>query len=178
MAAERLSCLARNGRSPGEESLATAIAAQAIEAQPSFGQIEPSGAAWFARSDSYSRRTRGGYRAIRTRGRVHRAKKKKPLRRDGRLSCCRPNGRQRARIMVGIGSTEVAAWLAVKGCTKARRIRIQRPDSLQVTRSKYGAAIPLVRAVSEVSGLTRAAMPGPHRSGQTKLCVPTRSSRP
>ena len=136
MAAERLSCLARNGRSPGEESLATAIAAQAIEAQPSFGQIEPSGAAWFARSDSYSRRTRGGYRAIRTRGRVHRAKKKKPLRRDGRLSCCRPNGRQRARIMVGIGSTEVAAWLAVKGCTKARRIRIQRPDSLQVTRSK------------------------------------------
>jgi hypothetical protein len=41
-----------------------------------------------------------------------------------------------ARIMVGIGSTEVAAWLAVKGCTKARRIRIQRPDSLQVTRSK------------------------------------------
>ena len=134
MAAERLSCLARNGRSPGEESLATAIAAQAIEAQPSFGQIEPSGAAWFARSDSYSRRTRGGYRAIRTRGRVHRAKKKKPLRRDGRLSCCRPNGRQRARIMVGIGSTEVAAWLAVKGCTKARRIRIQRPDSLQITR--------------------------------------------
>ena len=119
MAAERLSCLARNGRSPGEESLATAIAAQAIEAQPSFGQIEPSGAAWFAGSDSYSRRTRGGYRAIRTRGRVHRAKKKKPLRRDGRLSCCRPNGRQRARIMVGIGSTEVAAWLAVKGCTKS-----------------------------------------------------------
>jgi hypothetical protein len=118
MAAERLSCLARNGRSPGEESLATAIAAQAIEAQPSFGQIEPSGAAWFARSDSYPRRTRGGYRAIRTRGRVHRAKKKKPLRRDGRFSCCRPNGRQRARIMVGIGSTEVAGWLAAKRCNK------------------------------------------------------------
>jgi hypothetical protein len=33
---------ARNGRSPGEESLTAAIAAQAIEAQPSFGQIKPS----------------------------------------------------------------------------------------------------------------------------------------
>src|SRR5262245_50037191 len=41
MAAERLSCLARNGRSPGEESLTAAVAAQAIEAQPSFGQIKP-----------------------------------------------------------------------------------------------------------------------------------------
>ena len=42
----RLSCLARNGRSPGEESLTAAVAAQAIEAQPSFGQIKPSEAAW------------------------------------------------------------------------------------------------------------------------------------
>jgi hypothetical protein len=33
MAAVRLSCLARNGRSPGEESLTDAIAAQAIEAR-------------------------------------------------------------------------------------------------------------------------------------------------
>src|SRR5882757_8493787 len=32
MAAERLSCLARNGRSPGEESRSDAVAAQAIEA--------------------------------------------------------------------------------------------------------------------------------------------------
>src|SRR5216683_4457586 len=39
MAAVRLSCLARNGRSPGEESLSDAVAAQAIEAQPSSGQI-------------------------------------------------------------------------------------------------------------------------------------------
>ncbi len=39
MAAERLSCLARNGRSPGEESRTDAVAAQAIEAQPSSGQI-------------------------------------------------------------------------------------------------------------------------------------------
>src|SRR5215470_15255035 len=40
--------LSRGVASPGEESLAAAIAAQAIEAQPSFGQIEPSGPAWFA----------------------------------------------------------------------------------------------------------------------------------
>ena len=39
MVALRLSCLARNGRSPGEESLSDAVAAQAIEAQPSSGQI-------------------------------------------------------------------------------------------------------------------------------------------
>jgi hypothetical protein len=33
--------IARNGQSPGEESLAAAIAVQAIEAQPAFGQIKP-----------------------------------------------------------------------------------------------------------------------------------------
>ncbi len=42
MTGQRLSWLARNGRSPGEESLGAAVAAQAIEAQPSFGQIKPS----------------------------------------------------------------------------------------------------------------------------------------
>ena len=41
MAAGRLSCRARNGRSPGEESRTAAVAAQAIEAQPSSGQIKP-----------------------------------------------------------------------------------------------------------------------------------------
>src|SRR2546430_16813433 len=40
MAAVRPSCLARNGRSPGEESLTAAVAAQAIEAQTFFGQIK------------------------------------------------------------------------------------------------------------------------------------------
>src|SRR6266540_3946744 len=48
MGAVRLSWLARNGRSPGEESLTAAVAAQAIEAQPSFGQIKPSEATWVA----------------------------------------------------------------------------------------------------------------------------------
>src|SRR5262249_20244292 len=48
MAGVRLSCLARKGRSPGEESLTAAVAAQAIEAQTSFGQIKPSEARWLA----------------------------------------------------------------------------------------------------------------------------------
>jgi hypothetical protein len=41
MAAGRFSCFARNGRSPGEENLTAAIAVQAIEAWPAFGQIKP-----------------------------------------------------------------------------------------------------------------------------------------
>ena len=41
MAAGRLSCRARKGRGPGEESRPAAVAAQAIEAQPSSGQIKP-----------------------------------------------------------------------------------------------------------------------------------------
>jgi len=39
---KRLSCLARNGRSSGEESRFDSVASQTIEAQPVFGQIKPS----------------------------------------------------------------------------------------------------------------------------------------
>jgi hypothetical protein len=78
----RLSCLARNGRSPGEESLTAVVAAQAIEAQPSFGQIKPSEAAWLA-GPTALRRRRGGYRITRTRGQPRRAREKKPWRTDG-----------------------------------------------------------------------------------------------
>ena len=49
MATVRLSCLARNGLCPGEESLPDAIAAQAIEAQPAFGQIRPREVGWSMR---------------------------------------------------------------------------------------------------------------------------------
>jgi hypothetical protein len=42
MLSRRLSCFARNGRSPGEESRHDGVAVQTIEAQPVFGQIEPS----------------------------------------------------------------------------------------------------------------------------------------
>jgi hypothetical protein len=36
------------GEAQGKEVLTAAVAAQAIEAQPSFGQIKPSEAAWLA----------------------------------------------------------------------------------------------------------------------------------
>src|SRR5262249_62294071 len=61
MAGFRLSWLARNGRSPGEESLKPAIAAQAIEAEPTFGQLKPSEAARVAVQQPSLRRRRGGY---------------------------------------------------------------------------------------------------------------------
>ena len=51
----RLSWLARNGRSPGEESRSDAVAAQAIEAQPSSGQISQGEAAWRARTEQHPR---------------------------------------------------------------------------------------------------------------------------
>ena len=50
------------GEAQGEESLSPAIAAQAIEAQPSFGQIKPSEAARLAVRQLFPRRRRGGYR--------------------------------------------------------------------------------------------------------------------
>ena len=44
------------GEAQGEESLSPAIAAQAIEAQPSFGQIKPSEAARLAVRQLFPRR--------------------------------------------------------------------------------------------------------------------------
>ena len=71
------------GKAQGKKVDPSAVAAEAIEAQPSFGQIKPSEATWFARSDS-TRRRRGGYRMTRTRGQARQAKEKKHLRTDGR----------------------------------------------------------------------------------------------
>jgi hypothetical protein len=45
------------GFSPGEESLAAAVAAQAIEAQPSFGEIKP-GRGRVVRAERQSREKR------------------------------------------------------------------------------------------------------------------------
>src|ERR1700737_4636356 len=56
---QRLSCLARNGRSPGEESRSDSVAAQTIEAQPVFGQIEPSRRPGAARAETQSREKGG-----------------------------------------------------------------------------------------------------------------------
>jgi len=45
------------GEAQGKKVDPSAVAAQAIEAQPSFGQIKPSEAAWLARSDSSEEKT-------------------------------------------------------------------------------------------------------------------------
>src|SRR6516165_9486495 len=49
---------ARNGRSPGEESRCDGVAAQTIEAQPVFGQIEPSQRPGASRAETQSREKR------------------------------------------------------------------------------------------------------------------------
>ncbi len=102
----RLSCLARNGRSPGEESLTAAVAAQAIEAQTSFGQIKPSRGPVARAGPTALRRRRGGNRVTRTRGRPRGAKEKKPLRTEGRhcMSGPRPHSARMADRVASTGT--------------------------------------------------------------------------
>ena len=69
----------------GKKVLAAAIAAQAIEAQPSFGQIKPS-RRHGSRVRQPLRRRPGAYRVTSTRGRAHRAKKGKHARADRRAT--------------------------------------------------------------------------------------------
>jgi len=85
MAALRLSCLARNGQSPGEESLSAAIAVQAIEAQPALGQIRPMrGQVLAGALNSIFERIRGSYRSVYSRRFVFQAKKEKTWRAERR----------------------------------------------------------------------------------------------
>ena len=67
-------------RPAGEESLTDAIASQAIEAQPSFGQITPLRGRVVRASNSILGRRRGGRRVLPARGRAFQAKEKKPWR--------------------------------------------------------------------------------------------------
>ena len=60
MPSQLLSCLARNAQSAGEESRCDGVAAQTIEAQPVFGQIEPSQRPGASRAEPQMRR---GWRA-------------------------------------------------------------------------------------------------------------------
>jgi len=142
MAAERLSCFARNGRTGVPARLRAGWHAQGKKVSPPpLRQRRSRHSRPLARSSHrrpygspgprYSRRTRGGYRAVRTRGRAHRAKKKKLLRRERRSLVAVQTGRQRAGIIIGIGATEVATWLAVKRRNKTDWIRTQRSDSRQ-----------------------------------------------
>ena len=59
--------LTRGVASPGEESLPAAIAVQAIEAQPAFGQIEPMRGQVLACAEQHLRR-RASYQSAHTRG--------------------------------------------------------------------------------------------------------------
>jgi hypothetical protein len=63
------------GFSPGEESLAAAIAAQAIEAQPFFGQIKPERGRVVRAPDSILGRRSGGRRVSREVARELKVKK-------------------------------------------------------------------------------------------------------
>jgi len=65
MLSTRLSCLARNGRSPGEESRIDSVAAQTIEAQPVFGQIEPSKRPRASRAEPQVREKMAGFGSVR-----------------------------------------------------------------------------------------------------------------
>jgi hypothetical protein len=73
------------GSKPGEESRAAAIAVQAIEAQPSFGQLKPS-RRYGSLVPQPLRRRRGGYRVRSTRAGADRAKKRKYARTDRRTT--------------------------------------------------------------------------------------------
>lgn len=96
MAAGRLSCLARNGRSPGEESRAAAVAAQAIEAQPSSGQISQGEAVGRA-PNSILGRSRGQPEGSCARGPAHQAKRRRSWRRK-RTASSQPNRSRAARL--------------------------------------------------------------------------------
>src|SRR6266478_3147863 len=83
MAPVRLCCLARNGRSPGEESRSDAVAAQAIEARPPFGEIKPRRGRVVRAPNSILGRRHGGRRMLRTRGGAFQAEEKKLWRTEG-----------------------------------------------------------------------------------------------
>src|SRR5258708_10872451 len=77
--------LSRGVASPGEESLTAAIAVQAIEAQPAFGQIEPMrGQVLAGALNSIFERRRGSYRSVYSRRPVYQAKNEKTWRAERR----------------------------------------------------------------------------------------------
>ena len=81
MAAVRLSCLREEWpKGQGKKVDPSAVAAQAIEAQPSFGQIKPWRGRVVRAPNSILGRRRGGRRTSCTRGSAFQAKKRKPWR--------------------------------------------------------------------------------------------------
>src|SRR5258708_15366818 len=92
----------RGVESPGEESLTGAVAAQAIEAQPPFGEIKPRRGRVVRAPNSILGRRHGGRRLLRTRGRAFQAKEKKPWRTEGTPQRSDPPG-QRHRYPQNMG---------------------------------------------------------------------------
>src|SRR5260370_42294419 len=111
--AVRLSWLARNGRSPGEESLTAIVAARrSRRSRPSArsSHREASG----SRAKQHPGRRRGGHQAACTRGQVHRAKKKKRWRTERRSHLFRT--RDGVRVTDTALSAEDIAALGLKRC--------------------------------------------------------------
>jgi hypothetical protein len=98
----------RNGQSPGEESRPAAVAAQAIEAQPSFGQIKPAEAAW-SRARQQSKEKGGGDHG-RYKTRAFQACKKQLSRGEGRLLHRSPQGNQDFALTAGVSARTVRVY--------------------------------------------------------------------
>ena len=148
MAAGRLSCLARNGRSPGEESRTAAVAAQAIEAQPSSGQVSQGEAVGRA-PNSILWRSRGQSEGSHARGPACRAKRRRPWRRK-RAASSQPNRSQSSaphRLTVGRVGGRLEA--VIEGCgLLSYRVgtSLHRPDLRQPVRrlATQRTSVPLV----------------------------------
>ena len=128
----RLSCLARNGRSPGEESLSAAVAAQAIEAQPSFGQIKPWRGRW-SRANSILGRRRGGHRMSCTRGRPLRRRKRNRGVEKGGTACPDPGQHMRPHRRIVSRRAETPAWSRSKRCSDRSRSSVDDQSTAPVT---------------------------------------------
>ena len=125
----RLSCLARNGRSPGEESLTAAIAAQAIEAQPAFGQIKPMRGQVLACAEQHFGDVPASDRLTQEAPRSRR-RKRKPGVQKGRPTCRRADRSQRRRRRrTGLQSAEEIARLN-RSVREDRDIAISIDDRL------------------------------------------------
>lgn len=154
----RLSCLARNGRSPGEESRSDALAAQAIEAQPVSGQIRPSRGKVRRGPNSSGREgvAKTGSRCIR-RWRLGQAKGACRLR-EGWIRCRKPHRRNaqhpvfRGRPLIGrqgLGHRQAGFAVSRQNARPARLIvvnlsgnEVARLNSLVSQRSEPVVACP------------------------------------
>jgi hypothetical protein len=123
-------------RPAGEESLTDAVASQAIEAQPSFGQIKPWRGRVVRTPNSILRRRRGGRRMSRTRGSAFQAKKRKPWRSERTTS--RPdNPCKTATLPMEIVSVGLEASANPSAQTKALALPVRRASLIHRTEIQH-----------------------------------------